>query len=242
VFVETIAFLGGGRNESLGIYMGVKLPSNKISTREVDEILTDYTEAQLSTVKLEARNDRNHQHLYVHLPDQTLVFDFTATQATSSVVWFVLSTSTTGLARYKARDIIWCYDKWLIGDPSSNVIGYFENNIGTHYGNNVRWEFSTNIIYNEGRGAVFHELELVALTGRVAFGSDPVISTSYSVDGQTWSQSRSIRAGKQGNRSKRLVWFQQGSMTNWRIQRFTGESDAHISFARLEAQLEPLAY
>ena len=242
VFVETIAFLGGGRNESLGIYMGVNSQANKISTREVDEILTDYTEAQLSTVKLEARNDRNHQHLYVHLPDQTLVFDFTATQATSSVVWFVLSTSTTGLARYKARDIIWCYDKWLIGDPSSNVIGYFENNIGTHYGNNVRWEFSTNIIYNEGRGAVFHELELVALTGRVAFGSDPVISTSYSVDGQTWSQSRSIRAGKQGNRSKRLVWFQQGSMTNWRIQRFTGESDAHISFARLEAQLEPLAY
>jgi hypothetical protein len=31
-------------------------------------------------------------------------------------------------------------------------------------------------------------------------------------------------------------------MINWRIQRFRGESDAHISFARLEAQVEPLAY
>ena len=242
VFVQTIAFLGSGRNESPGIFLGVNAQASKISTMEVDEILTNYTEVQLATVKLEARNDRNHQHLYVHLPNQTLVYDYTATEATNIPVWFILSTSTTGLSQYKARDIVWCYDKWLIGDPSSNVIGYFENNIGTHYGNNVRWEFSTNIIYNEGRGAVFHELELVALTGRVAFGSDPVISTSYSVDGQTWSQSRSIRAGKQGNRSKRLVWFQQGSMTNWRIQRFTGESDAHISFARLEAQLEPLAY
>ena len=242
VFVQTIAFLGSGRNESPGIFLGVNAQASKISTMEVDEILTNYTEVQLATVKLEARNDRNHQHLYVHLPNQTLVYDYTATQATNIPVWFILSTSTTGLSQYKARDIVWCYDKWLIGDPSSNVIGYFENNIGTHYGNNVRWEFSTNIIYNEGRGAIFHELELVALTGRVAFGSDPVISTSYSVDGQTWSQSRSIRAGKQGNRSKRLVWFQQGSMTNWRIQRFTGESDAHISFARLEAQLEPLAY
>jgi hypothetical protein len=242
VFVQTIAFLGSGRNESPGIFLGVNAQASKISTMEVDEILTNYTEVQLATVKLEARNDRNHQHLYVHLPNQTLVYDYTATEATNIPVWFILSTSTTGLSQYKARDIVWCYDKWLIGDPSSNVIGYFENNIGTHYGNNVRWEFSTNIIYNEGRGAIFHELELVALTGRVAFGSDPVISTSYSVDGQTWSQSRSIRAGKQGNRSKRLVWFQQGSMTNWRIQRFTGESDAHISFARLEAQLEPLAY
>jgi hypothetical protein len=242
VFVQTIAFLGSGRNESPGIFLGVNAQASKISTMEVDEILTNYTEVQLATVKLEARNDRNHQHLYVHLPNQTLVYDYTATEATNIPVWFILSTSTTGLSQYKARDIVWCYDKWLIGDPTSSTIGYFQNSIGSHYDEKVGWEFSTNIVYNEGRGAIFHELELVALTGRVAFGSDPVISTSYSVDGQTWSQSRSIRAGKQGNRSKRLVWFQQGSMTNWRIQRFTGESDAHISFARLEAQLEPLAY
>ena len=242
VFVETIAFLGSGRNESPGIFMGVNAQANKISTKEIDEVLTDYTEVQLATVKLEARNDRNHQHLYVHLPDQTIVFDFTASQATGSVVWFVLSSSTVGLARYKARDIVWCYNKWLIGDPTSSTIGYFENNIGSHYDEKVSWEFSTNIVYNEGRGAIFHELELVALTGRVAFGTNPVITTSYSVDGENWSQSRSIKVGTQGNRNKRLVWFQQGSMINWRIQRFRGESDAHISFARLEAQVEPLAY
>ena len=242
VFVETIAFLGSGRNESPGIFMGVNAQANKISTKEIDEVLSDYTEVQLATVKLEARNDRNHQHLYVHLPDQTIVFDFTASQATGSVVWFVLSSSTVGLARYKARDIVWCYNKWLIGDPTSSTIGYFENTIGSHYDEKVSWEFSTNIVYNEGRGAIFHELELVALTGRVALGTNPVITTSYSVDGETWSQSRSIKAGTQGNRNKRLVWFQQGSMINWRIQRFRGESDAHISFARLEAQVEPLAY
>jgi hypothetical protein len=68
VFVETIAFLGSGRNESPGIFMGVNAQANKISTKEIDEVLTDYTEVQLATVKLEARNDRNHQHLYVHLP------------------------------------------------------------------------------------------------------------------------------------------------------------------------------
>ena len=45
-----------------------------------------------------------------------------------------------------------------------------------------------------------------------------------------------------GNTSKRLVWFQQGHMRNWRIQRFRGDSDAHISIARLEAALEPLNY
>ena len=71
---------------------------------------------------------------------------------------------------------------------------------------------------------------------------NPMISTSYSVDGLSWSQDRSIGAGTTGNTRKRLVWLQQGHMRNWRIQRFRGDSQAHISFARLEAQLEPLAY
>ena len=60
-------------------------------------------------------------------------------------------------------------------------------------------------MYGEGRGALFHELELVALTGRVEFGKDPQISTSYTLDGQTWSQDKFIRAGKSGERVKRLA-------------------------------------
>ena len=106
----------------------------------------------------------------------------------------------------------------------------------------MRWEFDTTIIYNEGRGALFNNLELVSLTGSVAFGEDPTINTSYSVDGQNWSQQKIIKAGRQGDRAKRLVWFQQGWMRNWRIQRFQGTSDAHLSFIRLEAALEPLAF
>jgi hypothetical protein len=72
--------------------------------------------------------------------------------------------------------------------------------------------------------------------------TNPMINTSYSVDGKNWSQNRSITVGKIGNTQKRLAWFQQGHMRNWRIQRFRGDSDAHVSFMRLEAQIEPLAY
>ena len=82
--------------------------------------------------------------------------------------------------------------------------------------------------------------DLVGLPGRVPLGADPVIWTSYSLDGETWSQERAISAGRQGQRRKRLVWLGQGSMEQWRIQRFRGTSDAHLSVARLEAQLEAL--
>lgn len=242
VYLETIAFLGSGRNEEPGIYLGANANAQKVSTQEIDQVLLNYTEAQLAQVKLEARNDKNHQHLYVHLPDRTIVYDAAASEALGEQVWFTLTTSTVGFSQYRARNLVWAYDKWLVGDPQSGAVGYLADTVGDHWGQIVRWEFGTLIVYNEGRGAIFNELELVALTGRVALNKEPSISTSYSVDGMAWSQDRSIRVGTTGNTRKRLVWLQQGHMRNWRIQRFRGDSDAHLSFARLEARLEALAF
>ena len=242
VYVDRIAFLGGGRNEAPGIYLGVSAQTQKISTQEIDNLLLTYTEAQLATVKLEARNDKAHEHLYVHLPDRTVVYDAAASEVLQDQVWFTLTTTVVGFAQYRARNLVWAYDKWLIGDPQSSSIGYLVQDTGNHWGEQVRWEFGTLIVYNGGNGALFNRLELVSLTGSVALGTNPQISTSYSVDGLAWSQDRSIAVGTIGSTSKRLAWFQQGHMRNWRIQRFRGDSDAHVSFMRLEAQLEELAF
>jgi hypothetical protein len=242
VFIERIAFLGSGRNEAPSIYVGASAVAEKISTQEIDTLLLEYTEAQLALVKLEARNDKNHQHLYVHLPDRTIVFDSQASAAMQTPVWFTLTTALVGFAQYRARNMVWVYDKWMVGDPQSSNIGYFVQDTGHHWGERVRWEFGTLIVYNEGNGALFNELELVSLTGSVALGTNPFISTSYSVDGRSFSQDKFIAVGTIGNTRKRLAWFQQGHMRNWRIQRFRGDSDAHVSYVRLEAQIEALAY
>ena len=242
VYIDRIAFLGSGRNESPGIYVGAAATTQKISTQEIDELLLTYSEAQLSLVKLEARNDKSHQHLYVHLPDRTIVYDAAASEALGDQVWFTLTTTVVGFAQYRARNLVWAYDKWLVGDPQSSTIGYLVDDIGSHWGQQVRWEFGTIIAYNEGKGALFQKMELVSLTGRVALGTNPQISTSYSLDGLSYSQDRYIYVGTIGNTSKRLAWFQQGHMRNWRIQRFRGDSDSHIAFARLEMQIEGLLY
>jgi hypothetical protein len=241
VYEEAIAFLGSGRSEAPGIYLGSNGSTLKISTREIDEILSSYTENQLSTSVLETLNDKAHAFLWVRLPDRTLVYDLTASKAVGEQVWFVMSSSTTGYSQYRARDVIWCYDTWQIGDTESADIGILDNNISDHFGDVVRWEFGTKIIYNEGRGAIFKMLELVVLTGRTTGFESPVISTSYSLDGRSWSQDKTIRIGKAGERLKRIVWRQQGTMRNTRMQRFTGDSHAYLAISRLEAELEPLA-
>ena len=241
VFIEAIAFLGSGRNEAPGIYIGAAATTTKVSTQEIDNLLLEYTEAQLALVKLEARNDKAHQHLYVHLPDRTVVYDASASQVFGTPVWFTLTSTLAGFAQYRARNMVWVYDKWTVGDPQSSSIGYLVQDIGSHWGQQVYWEFGTLIVYNEGKGALFQQLELVALTGSVALGTNPQISTSYSVDGKAYSQERFISVGTIGS-NKRLSWFQQGHMRNFRIQRFKGDSDAHVSYVRLEAQIEGLAF
>ena len=236
IYMETMAFLGSGRNEQPAVYMAQNGMAQRISTKTIDAILENYAEAQLSLVKLESRNDRENNFLYVHLPDQTLVYDFSVSQLAGEPVWFILNSGT----RYNAINFVYAYDRWNCGDPASSKVGYLTPTVGSHWGNVVTWEFGTQIFYNESRGAIFSELELVALTGRIIGPDVPSISTSYSLDGVTWSQDRSILIGALGDRFKRLVWFRQGTMQTIRAQRFRGDSAAHISFLRLEARIEPL--
>lgn len=241
VYMDAIAFLGGGRNEAPAIWLGLNGNTAKLSTREIDQILLTYTEEELSQTVFEKHAESGLDHLYIRLPDQTLVYDGEASKAIGEAVWFTLTSSIIGKSQHRMSNRVWCYDKWIVGDPQSTAIGYQTDEVSSHWGETVGWEFGTGILYNEGRGAIIHELELVALTGRADFGDDPTIYTQYSVDGETWSMERSIKAGKQGERNKRLIWLQQGTLRNWRVQRFRGTSDAHLSAIRLEARIEPMA-
>lgn len=240
IFMESLAFLGSGRNEAPAVWVGSNSSTAKISTREIDQILAGYPETVLADAVLETRVVNGHQLLYVHLPDQTLVYDGAGSQVVHEPVWFTLTSSIVDLGQYRARNFVWCYDKWLCGDPTSTKHGYLVNDVSSHYGSLNGWEFGTVIIYNEGNGAVFHELELVCLSGNVALNTNPTIWTSYTVDGRTWSQERPRTAGMQGERLKRLAWLQQGHMRHWRAQKFRGTSDSHLSVARLEATVEAL--
>lgn len=242
VFQDKIAFVGSGHNEQVSVYIGASSVAQKVGTREIDILLAQYSEAVLSTITVEYRNYRTHDFIYVHLPDFTLVFDEAASKSTGQLVWHILSGGVGELSRYPAQNFVYVYNKWICGNPLNNDLGYFDETISSQYGNKITWEFGTRITYAEGRGAIFHSLELVALTGRIEQGTTPLISTSYSIDGKQWSQERVISAGTLGQRKKRLAWRRQGFMNDWRIQKFSGDSDAFLSFARLEAEIEPLSW
>ena len=225
--------MGGGRNEPTSIWIASNADTKKIATREIDQILLSYTETELSKTVFEKRIDKNHDQIWVRLIDQILIYDEKTSEAAQTPVWFIRDTGPKNLCR--------AYNKWIVGNDDG-LVGYLDESISTIWDVSVEWEFQTNIIYNESKGAIVHELELIGLPGRVALGNEPTIWTSYSLDGETWSNERMINIGLQGNRLKRMVWLSQGGFRNYRIQRFRGNSDSRLSIARLEARIEGLEY
>jgi hypothetical protein len=236
---DNMAILGSGRNQPPAVYLGQNGTTQKISTREIDQVLLSYTEAQLSGCKIEVRKEKSHLNLFVHLPDMTYVYDDAASRAIGEPVWYKLVSSVAVDAPYRARSFVWCYDRWLFDDPLSSNIGTNTLSVSSHYGQKIGWEFGTKMLYNEGNGGQVHSLELICLTGRVLLGDNPVVWTSYST-GTTFSVEKARSAGKQGEYDKRIIWRKQGLIRQRRMQRFRGTSDAHLTIARLEAKIEGL--
>ncbi len=237
---ESFAFVGSGREEPPGLYLAGGGTAQKLSTREIDEILQSYSEYELSLGSMEYRALEGHQFLYIHLADRTIVHDLAASQAVGESVWFDLTSDIDCEGPYRARNFCYCYGLWLCGDTLDGRIGYADSTTPTQYGEDIGYRFDASLVYNEGRGAIVHSLELVGLPGRAPLGHTPTIFNSYTDDGLQYSTERAISAGQFGQTGKRLQWRRQGRMRLWRGQRFRGIGRAHMAFARLEAEMEAL--
>jgi hypothetical protein len=240
---EVLAFLGSGHNEQPGIYLAEHSTTTKVSTREIDLLLTSYTEEQLALVELESIERDGHIWLMVHLPDRTAIFDLAASKALGEQVWFYMTSATTGFSQWRARHFTWVYDNWYVADPTTSYIGKLDSSVNTQWGAKNYWEFNTGIAYNKGAGAIVLEMELVAVAGRYnSSTANPTIATQYSTNGLIWSQNKYIGAGRLGSYNQRLVWRNNGMFRNYRIQKFHGDSDSNLAFPRLEVKFEPLAW
>lgn len=237
---ESFAFLGGARDEPCSMYFAGAGTALKFSTREIDQRIATYSEAELSTAILETRKYNDHEHIYMHLPNETWVYDVSASKAFQEHVWVQVHSNIITSGPYRSRNFNYAYGKWICGDAISANIGQLTDTVCTQYGEITGYQFETTILYNAGNGAIIHALELSALTGRAHLGKTAKVFHSWSQDGLNWSQEQEASAGGQGAYAQRVSWRKLANMYNYRTLRFRGADDSIVSFARLEAQLEPL--
>lgn len=240
-FDQVLAFVGGGKNEPNSVYLGSGGTATKIATREIEDILAEYSEAELATSATNYRMNRRHQNLYIHLPRHTLVYDASASIAMEVPVWYSLSSSVDLLSPLQGRHLLFAYGKWLIDDQVLPRVGELRNDIFTQYGAEVGWRFDTVLLFNETRAAIISSLELTGTPGRADLLTDPVCFLSWTQDGVSWGDERLISLGKQGQRAKRIAYRPKIKMRDFMSFRYRGANASIVSFMRLDAQLEALA-
>ena len=238
---DGIAVIGSPKNSPLGVYYVEGANSAKISTREIDQIIATYTEEELA----QSANVANvildsHDFLFVYLPRHTMVWDKAASEAAQQPVWFFLTSDIDFETPYRGTNPTYCYNKWIFGDTQGSNIGNWTFKKNTQYGNTIGWRFDTQFLYGESRGFIMHSMELVGLPGKSVLGTDPVIFSSYTKDGVTWSDEKLVSTGKTGEYNKRMVWRRLGASRLYRGIRFRGADTNIIAFARLEAEIEAL--
>lgn len=127
----------------------------------------------------------------------------------------------------------------LVGDVSSNRIGYLSPTSYDDWGATQRMEWTYQPVYAEGNRAFHDRLEVIMETGvglTSGQGSDPEMMMDVSDDGgRTWQALPNMKIGKIGEHQKRVVWTQLGSSFD-RVYR--GAISDPVKATLIDTQLE----
>lgn len=234
---QTMAFVGSGRNETLGVFQTTFGTANRISNRWIDDQLAAVTDQ--SSIVLESRTYRGEQRLFVHLPDKTLVYLATASQALQQPVWYI---AQSGIGHpYRQRFAVQAYNQFIVGDTQCPQLGYLTDTAMTQFGEPAQWQFDVGPVYNGSKGGIVHSVELVGLPGRAPVGEDPRAYMSLTRDGVNFTTERPVSMGAAGKTRHRMQWRPRSSFRSTIGFRFRGINKALPGFAACEADISPLA-
>ena len=181
-FMGGIATVGSARNEPPSIALIAGNGVQKLSTPEIDKILQLYNDSTLQFTVLESAVYRGMNLLYVHLPQETIVY------VAQSQTWIKLK-SDLGNARWTGIDLIYNANTGQTesGDKRSGRIGEFIREM-SQYGI-AQEAFLQTPLVKTGKASVY-DLALDSVSG---FGENPVrLSISATENGYTYSAEQTI--------------------------------------------------
>lgn len=166
--------------------------SESITTREIEKVLSSYTDDQLSTTVIETFNKDATVWMVAHLPDLTLKFNFTIAKSLGiKYAWSILKTDTLGDATYRGKDVVYNpeYSQWNIGDKLDSTLGFLDDSVCTHYENIVEGLLYTPSI--DLTGLSIDSVKIHTIPG-ISPNNDATVFISRSddlrVDGNEWLQ------------------------------------------------------
>ena len=231
--LDRVYIVGGRKYESIGIHAIGVGSSEKISTREIDKIIAEYTEPELSDIRMECRTENDISFIIVHLPNETLCFNVNAAKSMGiGYAWSILKSDINGNEPYRGINGIFDprISKWIYGDKRLSNIGYLNNNSCTYYGDAVEWTLTTPFVNVDGYS--IDEIELETIPGHTTT-EDAKVAFSMSYDGLTYGREYWIKYGDPNDYDQKFIVRSAGYVNDWVSIRFRGASKSRMSFAMM---------
>ncbi len=197
--------LGGRKEESPSIHAITGSQVQTVASREVDKLISQYDELELSTVVLESRVVDRDKFIIVHLPNETLLYNLTiAKKVGNEGAWTIIKSGVEIDEPWRGKFGIFDprASKWIYGDIKENKLGYLDVNLAAQYGEQVECICYTPIMTGLETLSV-NNFELDTITGYAI--PEMTCFNAYSSDGVTWQQERTTVVSEQDNYNRRFI-------------------------------------
>lgn len=176
----------------------------RVSSHSVEQSIVNAT---IASGRAFAYSQDGHLFYVLTFPEVTWVYDATTQE------WH--KRQSYGEDYWIAHCHAQAYGYELVGDATSNKVGYLDPQTYTEWGNTIVASWTYQPVYAEQRLAFHDRLEIVLETGVglvTGQGSDPQMLLDYSNDGgQTWRTLPNRDIGPMGRYDTRVVWNRLGS-------------------------------
>jgi hypothetical protein len=222
--------LGSPKEESVSCYSAGVGATQKIATREVDKLIGQYTETQLSKCVVESYGEDGYSYVVYHLPNETLLFNETLSKKVGiDHAWTILQSKDD--ANYSGVHYVMDprLNKWVVGDKGNGNVGTLDNTLATQYGDMVEWHLYSPFQLIQ-QSSIF-ELEVETLPG---FNDqrDATVFVSVTQDGVTYSKQYTEMYGEPAKYGTNFILRRLGYVNDWVGFRLRGLSRSRMAFGK----------
>lgn len=226
--------LGSKYNSSISAYKVSLGSSQKIATNTIDSFINQYTESELSDIRVEYRTDNFSSFIIYHLPNETFCYNVNiADTFGKDYAWSLLKTDVIGDNTY--RGINGTFDprinKWIYGDKRGSSLGYLNDENPSHFGIPVEWIMYSVLLPLETFS--INELEMNIVPGFVSDDSSRV-AFSVTFDGKSYSSEQWFQYSISHDYLTRFIIRQVGYVPQKIGFKFRGLGNSKMAFSSLK--------
>jgi len=226
--------VGGSRYEAVGVHIVSAGQFTKISTREVDKIIAEYSETELSDIRMECRMEDDIVFVIIHLPNYTLCYNYTVGSILgNNVAWSYLKSQVLTHSYYNGINNVFDprTSKWICGDRTSSTIGKLDNTKFTQYDTLMEWILYTPIVQLDS--ASVDRIEIVTIPGHTTT-LDGTVAFSLTTNGLNYGTETFINYGEPSEYNQRFIINRIGYVRDKIGFRFRGATKSRMAFGLMK--------